>query len=210
MLIFSFAEGAELRLLEHHHAEEFFALIDQNRSYLRQWLPEGDVYKSVDDCKRVIKSSLGQLAANAGFTLGIWWEGRLAGIIGAGKIDWENHSAMVGYLLGENYQGKGLATDACRALIDYLFSELKLHRIEIQCSPITFGVVLSPNGSASRKRACCARLKPLTTASSISRSTACWRKNGSARRNELRVDERQRCSQIPRGSSAVETMVRNG
>lgn len=134
MLIFSFAEGAELRLLEHHHAEEFFALIDQNRSYLRQWLPEGDVYKSVDDCKRVIKSSLGQLAANAGFTLGIWSEGRLAGIVGAGKIDWENHSAMVGYLLGENYQGKGLATDACRALIDYLFSELKLHRIEIQCS----------------------------------------------------------------------------
>jgi ribosomal-protein-serine acetyltransferase len=134
MLTYSFAEGAELRLLEHHHAEELFALIDHNRSYLRQWLPEWDVQKSLDDCKRVIKSSLEQLAANGGFTLGIWWQGRLAGIIGAANIDWENRSAMVGYLLGESYQGKGLVTGACRALVDYLFSELNLHRIEIRCA----------------------------------------------------------------------------
>jgi ribosomal-protein-serine acetyltransferase len=129
-----FASGAELRLLEHHHAGELFALIDHNRSYLRQWLPDWDVQKSLDDCKKIIKSSLEQLAANGGFTLGIWWEGRLAGIIGAADIDWQNRSAMIGYLLGENYQGKGLVTEACRALVDYLFSELKLRRVEIRCA----------------------------------------------------------------------------
>src|SRR5208283_5072481 len=104
MMTYSFAEGAELRLLQHHHADELFALIDHNRSYLRQWLPEWDVRNSLDDCKKVIKSSLEQLAANTGFTLGIWWEGHLAGIIGTGLIDWENHSAMIGYMLGESYQ----------------------------------------------------------------------------------------------------------
>jgi ribosomal-protein-serine acetyltransferase len=134
MLTYSFAEGAELRLLEHHHAGELLALIDQNRSYLRKWMPEWDVQKSLDDCRKVIKSSLEQLAANSGFGLGIWWQGRLAGIIGAGLIDWENHSAMVGYWLGESYQGKGLMTGACRAVVDYLFSEFKLHRIEIRCA----------------------------------------------------------------------------
>ena len=134
MLTYSFAEGAELHLLEHHHADELFALIDLNRSYLRQWLPEWDVQKSLDDCKRVIKSSLEQLAANGGFTLGIWWQGRLAGIVGAGTIDWENHSTQLGYWLGESFQGKGLMTGACRTLVEYLFSELKLHRIEIRCA----------------------------------------------------------------------------
>jgi ribosomal-protein-serine acetyltransferase len=64
--------------------------------------------------------------------MGIWWEGRLAGIIGAGRIDWENRSTNIGYWLGEAYQGKGLVTGACRALLDYLFSELKLQRIEIR------------------------------------------------------------------------------
>ncbi len=134
MLTYSFANGAELRQLEHHHAEELFSLIEQNRSYLRRWLPEWDVQKSLDDCKAVIKSSLEQLAANGGSTLGIWWEGRLAGVIGAGNIDWENRSTMIGYWLGENYQGKGLMVGACRALVDYLFFELKLHRIEIRCA----------------------------------------------------------------------------
>jgi ribosomal-protein-serine acetyltransferase len=41
---------------------------------------------------------------------------------------------MIGYWLGESYQGKGLMTGACRALVDYLFSELRLQRIEIRCA----------------------------------------------------------------------------
>jgi ribosomal-protein-serine acetyltransferase len=134
MFSYSFTQGAELRLLEHQHAEELFALVDQNRAFLRQWLPEWDVQKSLDDCQTLIRSSLEQLAANTGFTMGIWSEGRLAGILGAGRIDWENRSTNLGYWLGENYQGGGLVTGACRAVIDYLFSELKLQRIEIRCA----------------------------------------------------------------------------
>jgi len=134
MLTYSFAEGAELRLLEHHHADELFTLIDHNRSFLRRWLPEWDVQKSLDDCKAVIKSSLEQLAANAGFLLCIWHQGRLAGVVGAGRFDWENRSTTIGYWLGESYQGKGLVTGACRAVVDYLFSELKFQRIEIRCA----------------------------------------------------------------------------
>jgi ribosomal-protein-serine acetyltransferase len=134
MFSYSFADGAELRLLEHRHAEELFALVDCTRAFLRQWLPEWDVPLSLDDCKALIKSSLEQLAANSGFTLGIWSEGCLAGVIGAGRFDWENRSTNLGYWLGESYQGKGLVTGACRAVIDYLFAELKLNRIEIRCA----------------------------------------------------------------------------
>jgi len=134
LLIHTFAEGAELRLLEPQHADDLFNLIEQNRSYLRRWLPAWDVQNSLDDCQTVIKASLERLSANGGSTLGIWWQGNLAGVIGAGNIDWENRSSMIGYWLGESYQGKGLMTGACRALVDYLFFELKLHRIEIRCA----------------------------------------------------------------------------
>jgi len=136
MLTYAFAPGAELRPLELHHAEDLFALIESNRTYLRRWLPEWDVQKSLDDCKAVIRSSIEQWATNGGSTLGIWWQGHLAGVIGAGNIDWENRSTMIGYWLGESYQGKGLMTGACRALVDYLFFELKLHRVEIRCATV--------------------------------------------------------------------------
>lgn len=134
MLSYSFAPGAEVRLLDHHHAEELFALTDQNRAYLRLWLPEWDLQKSVNECKAMIKSSLEQLAANNGFLLGIWFENRLAGIVGAARTDGENRSAMLGYWLAEAYQGKGLVTGACRAVIDYLFGQLNIHRVEIRCA----------------------------------------------------------------------------
>jgi ribosomal-protein-serine acetyltransferase len=134
MFFYSFAKGAELRLLEHEHAEELCALIDRNRTFLRQWLHESDVPKSLADCRTLIRSSLEQLAADTGFTMGIWWEGRMVGIIGAARIDWENGSANIGYWIGESCQGKGLVTGACRALLDYLFSDLKLKRIEIRCA----------------------------------------------------------------------------
>jgi len=134
LLIHGFAEGAELRLLEPQHADDLFNLTEQNRSYLRRWLPACDVQNSLEDCRTSIKVSLERWAENGGSTLGIWWQGHLAGVIGAGNIDWENRSAMIGYWLGESYQGKGLMTGACRTLVDYLFFELKLHRIEIRCA----------------------------------------------------------------------------
>jgi hypothetical protein len=47
----SFAEGAERRLPEHHLADDWFTLIDYNRSYLLRWLSEWGAQKSCDDCK---------------------------------------------------------------------------------------------------------------------------------------------------------------
>ena len=134
MLSISLAAGVELRLLEHRHAEELFALIDQNHAFLRRWLPEADVQKTLGECQALIRSSLEQLAENAGFMMGIWAEGSLAGVVGAGRIDWDNHSTLMGYWLGEIYQDRGLVTRACRAVIDYLFGELKLRRVEIRCA----------------------------------------------------------------------------
>ena len=35
----------------------------------------------------------------------------------------------LGYALGEKYQSRGLMTEALRALIDYAFTDMQLHRI---------------------------------------------------------------------------------
>jgi ribosomal-protein-serine acetyltransferase len=40
----------------------------------------------------------------------------------------------LGYWLGEEYQGKGLVTAACRALVEHAFGELGLNRVVISCA----------------------------------------------------------------------------
>jgi ribosomal-protein-serine acetyltransferase len=55
----------------------------------------------------------------------------LAGVIGYHSIDWENRSTALGYWLGMEFQGRGLATAACRALVSYAFEELGLNRVSI-------------------------------------------------------------------------------
>jgi ribosomal-protein-serine acetyltransferase len=134
MLRFGIDDDTELRLLKKRHTEALFALMDQNRKYLREWLPWLDDNKSLADTKEFIKSSLEQFASNNGFQMGIWFQGNLAGVIGYHKIDWANRATSIGYWLGTSFQGMGLVTKACRVLVDYAFSELRLNRMEIRCA----------------------------------------------------------------------------
>jgi ribosomal-protein-serine acetyltransferase len=124
----------ELRLLEERQAEAIFALVDQDREYLREWLPWVDATRAVDDTLAFIRSTLEQFASNQGFAAGIWRQQRYIGGIGTHKIDWLHRKVEIGYWLGRSYQGNGIATDACRALVTHALGELELNRVEILCA----------------------------------------------------------------------------
>jgi ribosomal-protein-serine acetyltransferase len=121
-------DDLELRSLEKEDGDELFTLIEHNREYLREWLPWVDDNTSVEDSKKFIESSLGQSAS------GIWYKGKLAGVVGYSTIDQSNRKASIGYWLGASFQGHGLMTKACRAMIEHSFSELDVNRIEIHCA----------------------------------------------------------------------------
>lgn len=127
-------EDIELRLLELKHAEEDFTLIDRDRKYLRAWLPWVDSTTEVKDIENFISSTLKDFADNNGFTAGIWYQGKMVGIISLMGVSWIHRNTSIGYWLGSEYTGKGIMTKACRAIVDYAFNELELHRVEIQCA----------------------------------------------------------------------------
>jgi ribosomal-protein-serine acetyltransferase len=133
-LCISIDDETELRIYEERHAQEVAELVDQNRVYLRQWLPWVDFSRTIEDSKAFIKNSLQQFAQNEGFQMGIWYRGKLAGGIGYHPIDWANRKVEIGYWLGESFQGKGLMTKACRTLVTYAFDELGLNKVEIHCA----------------------------------------------------------------------------
>jgi ribosomal-protein-serine acetyltransferase len=128
-------DGVHLRLLEERHAPEIFAVVDRDRAYLREWLPWVDPTTGVGDTLQFIKTTLEQFAHDEGLTVGIWCGDEFAGTIGTHKIDWLNRKVEIGYWIASKFQGRGIVTDACRAVIDHVFKEWKLNRVEIHCAP---------------------------------------------------------------------------
>lgn len=127
-------EELELLPLEHRHAGELFSLVDANREYLREWLPWVDSTITVDDTGRFIHSALQRIAENEAASALVCFQGRIAGSIGTHRIDWLHRKTEVGYWLAAPLQGRGLMTQACRAMIGHLFRDLALHRVEIHCA----------------------------------------------------------------------------
>jgi ribosomal-protein-serine acetyltransferase len=127
------ADGLELRQFEFRDAEILFTMVDRDRAYLRQWLPWVDGTRSADHLRDFLLRVTAQFEDGLGPNFGIWLEGALAGSIGCHLIDLPNRSCSLGYWIAAGCQGRGIITRCCRHLLDYLFDELGLHRVEIRC-----------------------------------------------------------------------------
>ena len=134
MFEYQIDDETHLRLLEPRHANALFALVDANRRHLRQWLPWLDTNIAVSDSLDFIQTTQQQFANNEGFVAGIWYRGELAGVVGHNRIDWEKRISWPGYWLGKAFEGKGVMTKSCRALIDHAFAELNLNCVDIRCA----------------------------------------------------------------------------
>lgn len=126
-------EDVSLKLLERQDAGALFKVVDESRSYLREWLSWVDNMEQKEDYDPIIDVWLKQFASNDGFNAGILYKGQLAGMAGFHGIDWANKRATIGYWLAEQYQGHGIMTAVVKKLIDVAFSEYDLNRIAIQC-----------------------------------------------------------------------------
>lgn len=132
MFSHSVNDDIKLKLLEARYADDLYELTNGNREYLREWLPWVDETISSEQTKNFIEFTLKQFADNNGFNCGIFYKDKIAGCIGFHGIDWGNKKTSIGYWLGAEFQKLGIMTNACRDLITYAFSELKLNRIEIR------------------------------------------------------------------------------
>ena len=126
-------EEIELRLPEERFAEEATALVRQNLEHLSEWLPWAHENFSVEDSLEFIRRNRRNFAENQGYSVHIVYRGQHAGNIGYNNIDWTNRTTEIGYWLAASFQGKGIMTRACRALVAYAFDEFKLNRIDIRC-----------------------------------------------------------------------------
>jgi ribosomal-protein-serine acetyltransferase len=93
-----------------------------------------DRTQSADDVRLFIDEVVTpQWADNRGPQCGIWIDGALAGSVGCHPIDWANRGCSIGYWIESRRQGQGIVTRSVAGMLDYLFDEMRLHRVVIQC-----------------------------------------------------------------------------
>jgi ribosomal-protein-serine acetyltransferase len=125
--------GIILRQFEDADAEAIFAATERNRAHLGEWLPWVEKTHSPQDVREFIGRVRTQFEENRSPNAGIWIEGELAGCLGCHIVDYENRNCSIGYWLDGARQGQGIVTRCCTVLLDYLFGELQVHRVDIRC-----------------------------------------------------------------------------
>ncbi len=126
-------DGLEIVSPVEKDAEELFIIVDENRSYLREWLPWLDDVTSVDDEVALIRSLSEKKDDNFCFYL-IRQFGDLVGVISLNWVDWSNRSFGLGYWVSQSSSGQGIITKACSRMIEHCFDDLMLHRSVIEAA----------------------------------------------------------------------------
>lgn len=123
-----------LRPIELKDADKIFKLTEENRIYLRQWLPWVDATRSIRDSRTFIKHMKRGYDDQRSLTTVILYEGEIVGMASFNTIDWANRITYIGYWLAQGYQGKGIMTKVVRYLCNYAFRDLHLNRVEISAA----------------------------------------------------------------------------
>ncbi|WP_108652752.1 GNAT family N-acetyltransferase [Dongshaea marina] len=126
----------QLRLepLQTGHAQEVYALVDNDRQHLRQWLPWVDQSTELKDTEGFIELSLEQERAGKGAQFIILSDEKVAGLVGINLIDLQHCRAEVGYWLAEGFEGQGIMTRSVATVLAYAFDTLGLNKLEIRCA----------------------------------------------------------------------------
>jgi RimJ/RimL family protein N-acetyltransferase len=95
----------------------------------------------IDDALNFIKSSYDDFRLRKAISFAIDYKNKLqlfqllSGTIGIKDIDYINKKANIGYWIGKQYQGKGIATECIKLVVNYAFDVLKVEEISAYVFP---------------------------------------------------------------------------
>ncbi len=133
-MIIPISQNVKLELTSVKHTEKLFEAIDHNRVHLSEFLPWVGNMQTVDDIKNYLDNCEQLYAQNKEVSFIILLNDIAVGRIGLHHLNMQNKIGAIGYWLTKNAEGKGIITTSCKVLINYGFSDIGLHRIEIKAA----------------------------------------------------------------------------
>lgn len=123
-------EHVSLRPLESGDADGIFSVLDKYRETMRRWLPFVDFTLSPDDSAKFVDSVLNSDEK----VFAVTYDGGFIGIVGTRSTERENDRTEIGYWLSPEYHNRGIMTRCVRAVCEYAFTQMSMHRIAIKCA----------------------------------------------------------------------------
>ena len=123
-----------LRQITPADVNEIFAL--RSNPDVMKYVPR-PLCTTTDDAMAIINMLEQKIVSNEGINWAITLKGNdtLIGFIGHYQIKWEHFRSEIGYMLLPTFQGKGIATEAVKLVIDYGFNEMNMHSLEAIIDP---------------------------------------------------------------------------
>jgi ribosomal-protein-serine acetyltransferase len=127
------APGLQALPADVSHAEPLAVLVRRNIEHLRRYLPPVAELSTPEAARAHLADVAEKVARGELLEWYVFAEGVLCGGLRLNHFEPENQKASVAYFLGEEHQGRGIATAAARAALAFGFENLGLHRLELRC-----------------------------------------------------------------------------
>ncbi len=123
-----------LRKIELSDAKDLFILRSDERMMKYLDRPRA---QTIEDAEKLIQVFEDNRIKNEGINWGITLKGdsRLLGTICFWKLQLENERSEIGYMLHADFHQKGIMQEAMTAVLNYGFTDLKLHSVEANVNP---------------------------------------------------------------------------
>jgi ribosomal-protein-alanine N-acetyltransferase len=133
-----FYKEIKLRPLRYRDASRWKALRKENKTWLREWdatlPPAEESYPAT--FFQMVSQTKSDARKKINFTWAIEYKRELVGLVTAGNINFgSSRSCYIGYWISQKYAGNGIVPISVALVLDFIFNELKLHRVEIAIRP---------------------------------------------------------------------------
>lgn len=122
-----------IRKYEKGDGKELYQMLERNnnREYLKEYVDEAENIKTEEDAEKNIQELSTYWINRTRFVMGIWLKssGKYIGQIWIEPNKWEVPSFELGWYLERSLQRQGIATEAAKSAIQFLFENLKAHKI---------------------------------------------------------------------------------
>lgn len=115
----------------------YYRALQANWQHLYEFMPPFYLsMQSEQDAEAIIARLVGWWQQREHFIFGVWElaGGEYVGEAYLANADWHVPRLELGYFLLQQHTGQGYAGEAARALIKVAFEQLKLERLELQCT----------------------------------------------------------------------------